>query len=96
MITMEIRCAYINICKSAKGKVNRCYKCKHNTLRNKVYDFFEEANDNPIPDECPLLHYSGPAEQTPGYKCPVCGEYTNPYHLCDDLCSSCGYKLRTK
>ena len=56
-------------------------------------DLYEKANDNPIPDECPKLTYSGPAEQTLGYKCPVCGEYTNPYALTDKRCSGCGYLL---
>lgn len=94
VIAKEIKCVYYSVCRSANGKVDKCSICKHNTLRNKVYDFFEEANDNPIPEKCPKLSYSGPAEQTAGYKCPVCGTYTNPYHLDDkNRCCGCGYEL---
>jgi hypothetical protein len=56
-------------------------------------DLYKKAEDNPIPDKCPRLHYDGPAEQTAGYKCPVCGHFTNPYHLRDNRCGGCGYLL---
>lgn len=57
-------------------------------------DFFVKAKDNPIPDKCPKLTYSGPAEQTAGYECPVCGGFTNPYRLGKErLCECCGYEL---
>lgn len=88
----EVHCVHYSECTSA-GVASKCLVCKHNTIRNKAYDFFEKANDNPIPDKCPKLSYNGPAEQTLGYKCPVCGEYTNPYAMRDDLCNGCGYKL---
>ena len=52
-----------------------------------------EAKDNPIPEVNPKLTYSGPAEQTAGYKCPVCGEFTNPYQVREGCCSHCGFKL---
>lgn len=72
----------------------RCKTCKHNHVRNKRFDYYEAAGDNCIPDHCPYLTYDGPAEQTAGYKCPVCGEYTNPYALGPDkLCKHCGYEL---
>jgi len=71
-----------------------CNSCANNRARNIEEDFYKKANDNPIPEECPRLTYSGPAEQTMGYKCPVCGDYTNPYHLGKEKrCSGCGYKL---
>lgn len=71
-----------------------CSLCKNNKVRNiESGDWFIEAEDNPIPVECPKLTYSGPAEHTAGYKCPVCGEYTNPYRLVDYRCEHCGYKL---
>lgn len=88
-----VTCAYLKDCVYA-GLFTKCNECKNNRTRNKKMDFFVEAKDNPIPDRCPPLTYSGPAEQTAGYKCPVCGEYTNPYHLGEDnLCVSCGYEL---
>lgn len=87
-----VACYYWERC--MHKKTSKCAKCKNNHNRNKERSFFIEANDNPIPDECPHLTYSGSAEQTAGYKCPVCGEFTNPYHLDkDNRCSGCGYKL---
>jgi hypothetical protein len=56
-------------------------------------DLYVKAEDKPIPDECPKLTFSGPAEQTAGYKCPVCGSYTNPYAMRDNRCGECGYLL---
>lgn len=88
-----ITCAYFKDCVNS-GVTAKCSKCSNNRTRNKKVDFFVEAKDNPIPDKCPKLTYSGPAEQTAGYKCPVCGGFTNPYHLDKDhLCKCCGYEL---
>ena len=92
MIERTVRCAYLKIC--SKAGSHDCYMCAHNTLRNRLIDCFQEAHDNPIPKECPKLTYSGLAEQTDGYKCPVCGHCTNPYRLGEEqLCEGCGYKL---
>lgn len=92
MIAREILCSYSAEC--SRKKSTSCLLCKHNRLRNKEVDFFEEANDNPIPDKCPRLTYSGPAKLTAGYECPVCGHHTNPYALGEDKrCNGCGYKL---
>ena len=93
MTTRLIKCSYIHECSTLDEHPAKCYKCKNNVYRNLKQDFFVEATDNPIPDKCPRLTYTGPAEQTAGYKCPVCGEYTNPYHVKDNLCGGCGYKL---
>ena len=72
----------------------KCDKCKNNRARNERRSFFVEANDNPKPKDNPKLTYTGPAEQTEGYKCPVCNEYTNPYQLREDhKCSYCGWTL---
>lgn len=88
-----ITCAYLKEC-IYSGNSTKCFGCSNNRTRNKKMDFFVEAKDNPIPDKCPKLTYSGPAEQTAGYKCPVCGGFTNPYRLGDDhLCKCCGYEL---
>lgn len=89
---MQIKCSYHDRCHS-KNDSKKCAKCTHNTMRNFIEDFFEEANDNPMPEKCPRLTYSGPAEQTAGYKCPVCGHYTNPYVMTKNLCGGCGYRL---
>lgn len=92
MATREVLCSYLSEC--SRKLSNSCKTCKNNRLRNKEIDFFEEANDNPIPDTCPRLSFDGPAEQTSGYKCPVCNGYTNPYALDEqDRCKHCGYKL---
>lgn len=85
-----VECSHYNECASKGAK---CEICKNNTKRNVEVDYFQKANDNPIPEACPRLTYNGPAEQTAGYKCPVCGEYTNPYAMRDCRCGSCGYKL---
>lgn len=92
---MTIECIYKNDCASGKDKT-KCKICGHNTKRNFVEDHFVKATDGPIPDKCPVLTYSGPAEQTAGYKCPVCGSYTNPYAMRGSLCGGCGYKLNTR
>lgn len=87
-----VECIYTKECSSAKD-ASKCKVCLHNNKRNYAEDHFFKASDKPIPDECPKLKYDGPAEQTMGYECPVCGGYTNPYMLRDKLCSCCGYKL---
>jgi DNA-directed RNA polymerase subunit RPC12/RpoP len=88
---MLLNCIYYNRC-SKKGS-RLCGTCKNNTVRNKEEDFYEKAEDKPIPEKCPKLSYDGPAEQTSGYKCPVCESFTNPYAMRDNRCSGCGYKL---
>ena len=88
---MMIKCIYLNDCLHAFKK---CKECKNNKRRNYMEDHFKKHNDKSIPDECPKLSYDGSAEQTLGYKCPVCGRYTNPYQLDEErLCSGCGYRL---
>lgn len=91
----EIECQCLTVCSRKMSEA--CKVCRHNTLRNKEIDYFENANDNPIPEKCPPLTYSGPAEQTAGYQCPVCGHYTNPYALGSERrCRGCGYKLNAQ
>ena len=86
-----VKCNYLTRC-SSKGP--NCRACKNNTMRNALIDFYQSSNDKPIPDKCPKLTYVGPPEQTAGYQCPVCGGYTNPYHLGkDNRCTGCGYTL---
>ena len=89
---MFIDCMYKARCKY-KGKSTACKTCKNNHARNMEEDLYIKAEDNPIPDECPKLTYSGPAEHTAGYKCPVCNGYTNPYAMRDNRCGDCGYLL---
>ena len=93
-----IECVYLknDKCKTGKRENFKCRVCVNNTKRHYIEDYFEKANDNPIPDKCPVLTYSGPIEQTAGYKCPVCGKYTKPYQLKDNVCASCGYLLNVK
>lgn len=87
-------CIHISECSSSN--TIRCRTCALNRKRNFVNDFYTKAADNPIPETCPPMSYSGPAEQTKGYKCPVCGNYTNPYQLVDgNCCSHCGYRFTT-
>lgn len=95
MIERLIICEHlIGCCRSKNGAGSTsCFTCANNRARNREVDYYVEAKDNPIPAECPKLHYDGPAEQTAGYKCPVCGKFTNPYLMEDCRCSSCGYKL---
>ena len=86
-----ITCNYLNICTRAK---HSCLDCKNNKTRNQKVDMFVQHNDDPIPLNCPKLTFSGPAEQTDGYECPVCHGFTNPYALNKDHeCGHCGYKL---
>ena len=89
---MFINCVHTKRCKY-KGKSIMCGSCKENHARNMEEDLYVKAEDNPIPDECPKLTYYGPAEHTAGYKCPVCGGYTNPYAMRDKRCGECGYLL---
>ena len=91
MPSIEVSCYYYKEC-AGKSSTN-CKKCTHNRLRNKEINYFEEVHDNPIPDDNPRVTYSGPAEHTAGYKCPVCGGFTNPYHIRDSRCGECGFKL---
>ena len=93
MIEFEISCRYYNEC--AGKSVANCKKCVNNHLRNKEINYFEAAIDNQIPDPNPRVTYYGPAEQTAGYKCPVCGEHTSPYSIKreEPRCTSCGFKL---
>lgn len=93
MIEIPVSCSYYDKCHGRS--VTNCKKCKNNHMRNKEINYFELANDNPIPNPNPKVTYSGPAEQTAGYKCPVCGEFTNPYAMRDSRCGSCGFKLNT-
>ena len=90
---MAFKCVYSSNCKTRNSNPSMCKQCQNNTMRNYVQDHFRRANDNPIPEECPRLTFAGPAEQTAGYKCPVCGTYTNPYAMEKNLCSGCGYEL---
>ena len=91
MIKLPVLCRYVREC-SGKSATN-CKKCKNNSIRNQEVNYFEEANDNPIPEINPPVTYSGPAEHTAGYKCPVCGEFTDPYRIKDSRCGSCGFKM---
>ena len=91
MAEIVVDCAYYKKC--ADRSAANCKKCIHNRLRNKEIHYFEAANDNPIPEQNPRVMYSGPAEQTAGYKCPVCGGFTNPYAMRENRCGECGFKL---
>ena len=88
-----VKCNHLGECITRVRKPMACRICKNNRLRNKELDFFEEAKDNPIPVKCPRITYNGPAEQTAGYKCPVCGGFTDPYGIEDSRCAHCGYKM---
>ena len=89
---MAVECSYKERCKY-RGASTICKTCKNNRKRNMEEDLYVKAEDNPIPEKCPRLSYNGPAEQTSGYKCPVCGGFTNPYHIRDKRCGHCGYLL---
>lgn len=91
MITIPVSCSYYDKC--AGRSATNCEKCNNNKLRNKEIDYFEEANDKPIPDPNPKVTYYGAAEHTRGYECPVCGGFTNPYSMRDNRCEHCGFKL---
>ena len=91
-VIIPVRCSYYEKC--AGKNPSNCEICKNNSLRNKEVNYFEKARDNPIPSPNPKVTYSGPAEHTDGYKCPVCGGHTNPYCLDEDnRCEHCGFKL---
>lgn len=92
----RFECKFENECRSRKINKHKCETCENNTMRNYEVDFYSAANDNEIPEKCPELTYDGPAEQTAGYKCPVCEEYTNPYQLVNNRCKHCGYILNVK
>lgn len=90
----KFKCHYANDCSTRRSSPSRCATCENNTKRNFEEDHYKQANDNPIPAQCPRLTYSGPAEQTKGYQCPVCGGFTNPYQLKEgNSCEHCGYRL---
>lgn len=89
----KVKCKYMNECYSYQNKPRMCKTCKNNSLRNYITDYYVSANDNKPPAECPKLSFIGTAEQTMGYKCPVCGEYTNPYRVRENRCEHCGYIL---
>lgn len=87
-----VKCQYSSECASCN--TDKCKKCTNNKMRNYVKDYFENADDKPVPKECPPLYCTGRAEQTEGYCCPVCGGFTNPHQLVDkNCCSNCGYRL---
>lgn len=86
-----IRC--VNNSKCSYWKSEKCADCSYNTMRNFKESHYLKAEDKPIPENCPKLHYVGPAEQTLGYECPVCGGYTNPYVVEGKRCKHCGYEL---
>lgn len=89
-----VKCAYIDRCMYKKS--TKCRSCKNNRVRNQEEDFYVEAKDKPFPEVNPKVTYQGPAEQTRGYECPVCGGFTNPYHITtESRCVCCGFKLNT-
>lgn len=89
-----VTCIHMKKCKY-KGESTMCISCANNRTRNMEEDLYKKAEDNPIPDKCPRLSYDGPAEQTAGYKCPVCNGFTNPYQMRNSRCCNCGYLLNT-
>lgn len=91
-----VKCIYLNNCKTRKEMHGKCKQCANNRMRNYIEDHFKQANDNPIPEQNPIVTYNGPAEQTMGYKCPVCGGYTNPYVMEKKLCGCCGFELNIR
>lgn len=93
----NFKCNYAEVCLTRKTKEEKCMKCKNNKKRNYIEDYFIEANDESIPKQhVDPKPYTGPAEQTLGYECPVCHEYTNPYRMINGTCFYCGYKLFLK
>lgn len=91
MAERVITCCYLDICSRNR---NDCLRCMNNRTRNQKVDMFEEHHDDPIPEKCPKLSYTGPAEHTAGFECPVCHGFTNPYRLNDKHeCEHCGYEL---
>lgn len=90
---LKFDCEHEEECRTRKLNPNKCETCKNNKMRNYEVDFYEAANDNEPPEKCPRLRYEGPAEQTSGYKCPVCEGYTNPYAIVNNRCEHCGYIL---
>lgn len=89
-----VACRYYARCMH-RGIETRCMTCKNNTVRNKEEDLYEAVADRPFPETCPKLSYTGPAEHTAGYECPVCGGFTSPYHISQEepYCKHCGYRL---
>ena len=91
----KFECYYADNCMTRRVNPSKCISCDNNTKRNYEEDHYKKTQDNPIPEKCPRLTYSGPAEQTAGYRCPVCNGFTNPYEMRNSLCRHCGYKLNT-
>lgn len=90
----KIKCKYEKECRTRKTNSDKCGTCRHNELRNYIVDYYIKAEDKEMPSECPKLSYDGPAEQTSGYICPVCGGGTNPYEIGEEhICKWCGYLL---
>lgn len=90
----RFECDYANICPTREYNKDLCMHCVNNRLRNYKPNYFENARDAVMSGECPRLRYDGPAEQTAGYKCPVCGGFTNPYQIdSEKRCKHCGYIL---
>ena len=54
MVTIPVKCHYYDECSGKSGTV--CKRCVHNKLRNKEINYFEEANDNPIPNPNPKVY----------------------------------------
>lgn len=98
----KVDCVYFLKC-SSRNSGDLCEKCKNNRIRNKKDNYFEKANDKPIPDICPKISCQTFDEyfsehtirHVLGYECPVCGKYTVPPRECKDLidCFHCGYEL---
>lgn len=89
---MAVKCCFSKRCKY-KGISPECMTCSNNLVRNMEEDLYKKAEDKPIPDKCPKITFDGPAEQTAGYQCPVCGKFTNPYMMRNRRCDHCGYLL---
>lgn len=94
----KFECVHENECYMRKQDPEKCGRCRFNSKRNFMKNYFMEADDDPIPDKhIPAKGYDGPAEQTKGYECPICHGYTNPYELTSNkTCRECGYPLFLK
>lgn len=91
MVKIHVKCQYIQEC--GDRDTTNCRVCVNNHLRNMEINYFERAYDNPRPEVNPKVTFSGPAEQTAGYQCPVCGGFTSPYVIKENRCDHCGFKL---
>lgn len=84
---------------NVKGKcfdrdTDKCISCENNTMRNYVESYFVAASDKDVDTEY-KPHFDGPIEQTSGYKCLVCGKFSNPYTIKNMVCEHCGYRMGT-